>query len=45
MQNRDIKMPENKILSNRIYIKPAWVFHDEQGVNVDPRIFFIECGP
>jgi putative molybdopterin biosynthesis protein len=41
MQNRGIKMPENKILSNRIYIKPAWVFHDEQGVNVDPRIFVL----
>ena len=34
-------MSEKKTLSNRIYIKPAWVFHDEQGISVDPRIFVL----
>lgn len=32
-------MSEQKIISNRIYIKPSWLFHDGKGRNVDPRIF------
>jgi molybdate transport repressor ModE-like protein len=32
-------MAEQRIVSNRIYIKPTWLFHDDKGVNVDPRIF------
>ncbi len=34
-------MPDKKTLSNRIYIKPSWIFHDDQGENVDPRIFIL----
>lgn len=34
-------MSDTKSLSNRIYIKPAWLFQDEQGENVDPRIFVL----
>lgn len=34
-------MSDKKLLQNRIYIKPAWLFHDEQGENVDPRIFIL----
>jgi molybdate transport repressor ModE-like protein len=34
-------MSDKKPLSNRIYIKPTWLFHDEQGINVDPRIFVL----
>jgi len=34
-------MSDKKSLSNRIYIKPAWLFHNEQGENVDPRIFVL----
>ena len=32
-------MLDKKSSSNRIYIKPSWLFHDERGENVDPRIF------
>ncbi|MBL4764526.1 MAG: helix-turn-helix transcriptional regulator [Colwellia sp.] len=34
-------MADKKLLLNKIYIKPAWLFHDDQGVNVDPRLFVL----
>jgi len=34
-------MPDKKSLSKRIHIKPAWLFYDDQGENVDPRIFVL----
>jgi molybdate transport repressor ModE-like protein len=34
-------MSDKETLSNRIYIKPAWSFQDDQGVSVDPRIFIL----
>ncbi|MFQ3220378.1 MAG: putative molybdopterin biosynthesis protein [Paraglaciecola sp.] len=32
-------MPNKIVLSKRIYIKAAWKFYDDNGENVDPRIF------
>jgi len=32
-------MQNKVVLAKRIYIKAAWQFYDDQGENVDPRIF------
>lgn len=34
-------MSDKETLSNRIFIKSAWTFQDDQGASVDPRIFVL----
>lgn len=34
-------MSNKKMPLNRVHIKPAWVFHDDEGRNVDPRLFVL----